>query len=161
MPSILARTLLHTGHLATFLVLLVSGLLLWSPSLRAAVTGGYSLVIRDSHRWGGVAFVVLPALILLRYGVRNVFVTPTQRTLRSLWQGIHLGFTVIMSVVFALTGFLLWGKGLFPERAVDASLAAHDWLTYAAIAFVAFHLFEVSAAALIARLQAAAAPVAE
>lgn len=161
MPSVLARTWLHTGHLLIFLLLLASGLLLWSPGLRAAVTGGYSLLIRETHRWGGVAFVVLPVPILFRFGVSSLFGAPAQRTLRTVWQGVHLGLTALISAVFALTGFLLWGKHLFPEQAVDASLEVHDWLTYGAIALVAFHLCEVSVAALIARLQAARAPVSE
>ncbi len=161
MPSVLARTLLHTGHLLIFLLLLASGWLLWSPDLRAAVTGGYSLLVRETHRWGGVAFVVLPVPILLRFGVKSLFGPPARRSLRTVWQGVHLGLTALMSAVFALTGFVVWGKHLFPEQAVEASLEVHDWLTYAAIALVAFHLCEVAVATLIARLQAATAPVTE
>ncbi len=157
MSPALARPLLHTAHLLTFLALLGTGLLLFLPGLRALITGGYSLLIRDTHRWGGVAFVVLPALVVLPCGVRGLFASPGPRTIRLVWQGIHVAVTVVVSAAFAMTGFVLWGKGLFPERVVDGSLAIHDWLTYAVLVLVSIHLLDVGVAAVAARLQAATA----
>ena len=94
MSTALARPLLHTAHLLTFALLFATGLLLFLPGLRGAVTGGHSLLIRNAHRWGGVAFVVLPLLIMLRFGVRSLAAAPAARTLRTLWQGGHVGLTV-------------------------------------------------------------------
>jgi cytochrome b subunit of formate dehydrogenase len=155
MSPTLARPLLHTVHLVTFLVLLGTGLLLFIPGLRAAVTGGYSQLLRDSHRWGGVAFVALPFLLIARFGARSVFAAPAQRTVRSLWQGAHVGITVLMGVVFTVTGFVIWAQRRMPESIADASRTAHDWLTYAAMALLALHLLEVGAAAVAARFKAA------
>lgn len=153
----LARPLLHTAHLVTFAVLLATGLLLFVPSLRAAVTGGYSLLIRETHRWGGVAFVALPAAIIVRAGARSVFVPPAERTLRTAWQGLHLGVTVLLGVVLTLTGFVLWGKRLAPEPILELSRTLHDWLTYGAVVLLAVHLGEVGVAAVVARVSAGAA----
>jgi hypothetical protein len=160
MSPALARPLLHTVHLLTFAVLLATGLLLFIPGLRAAITGGYSLLIRGTHRWGGVAFATLPVLIIVRYGVRHVFAPPPQRTLRTLWQGTHMGITLVMSVVFIVTGFIMWGRRSVPQSAADASQSMHDWFTYVAAVVVAAHLLEVGMAAMMARIRAAAATAA-
>jgi cytochrome b subunit of formate dehydrogenase len=156
MSPALARPLLHTIHLLTFVLLFVSGLLLLLPNLRAAITGGYSLVIRNTHRWGGIAFTALPILIIARFGPRAIFSAPPQRTLRTAWQGAHVMVTLVMGGIFALTGFVIWAKRLAPESLVDASQLTHDWLTYAAGLLVAAHLVEIGMAALIARVRAAA-----
>lgn len=160
MSPALARPLLHTAHLLTFAVLFASGLLLFVPGLRVAVTGGYSLLIRNTHRWGGVAFAALPLLIIARYGARTLFAPPPQRTLRTLWQGTHMGITLLMSAVFTVTGFVMWGHRAVSESVADASQSMHDWLTYAAAILVAAHLLEVGTAALVARFRAAAATAA-
>jgi hypothetical protein len=150
-----ARPLLHTIHLVTLSVLLLTGLLLFVPSLRAAVTGGHSQLIRDAHRWGGVAFVVLPVVLVVVCGPRNVFVAPAQRTLRTLWQGLHMGISIIMGGIFTLTGFAIWDKRLLSTSIMEGSRALHDWLTYAAVLLVALHLVEVGLASLLARIRAA------
>ncbi|MBP1688307.1 MAG: hypothetical protein H6Q33_4450 [Deltaproteobacteria bacterium] len=157
MAVALARPLLHTVHLVTFTVLLLTGLLLFVPGLRAALTGGYSQLIRDAHRWGGVAFAVLPVVVVLACGPRAIFAAPAQRTLRTLWQGLHMGVTCLVSVVFTVTGFAIWDKRLLPPSVLEGSRALHDWLTYAAAALVALHLVEVGLAGLLARIRAAGA----
>jgi cytochrome b subunit of formate dehydrogenase len=156
MSPILVRPLLHTAHLLTFLLLLATGLLLFLPGLRALITGGYSLVIRETHRWGGVAFVVLPGVLVLPCGVRRVFAVPGQRTGRKLWQGMHTSVTVLTGAMLALTGFILWGKRLFPEGIADSSLTAHDWLTFVGVAVLGMHVLDVGVAALFGRLQGVA-----
>ncbi len=155
-PS-LARPLLHTVHLLTFAILLATGLLLFVPGLRAAVTGGYSLQIRAAHRWGGVAFVILPALLILAAGARHVFRVPAQRTVTTVWQGLHTGITILFAVIFTATGFALWAEPSLPETLVDHSRSVHDWLTYAAALLVLLHLAQVGMAALVARFAAATA----
>jgi len=154
MSPALARPLLHTVHLLTFAALLVTGLLLFVPGLRVVVTGGYSLWIRETHRWGGVVFAALPALIVLRCGLRNLFRPPARRTLRTLWQGMHVAITFVMSAVFIGTGCVMWGRRAVPESVLDASQAMHDWFTYAAVVLVAAHLLEVGVAAVVARITA-------
>ncbi len=157
MPSAMARLLTHTTHLVTFVAVLLTGVLLFAPNLRAAFTGGYSLVIRDVHRWGGVAFALLPLLVIAIGGPRQVFDRPLRRSLRRLWQGAHMVLAVLMSVAFTATGLVLWGERRLSEPVVDFSRMVHDWLTYAAVVLVATHLFEIGLASLVARFGAAAA----
>ena len=157
MSPAIARPLLHTVHLLTFALLLGTGLLLFIPGLRAAVVGGYSLAIRQTHRWGGIAFAALPTIVIARFGARTIFAPPEQRTARSVWQGFHVAATVVMSAAFTLTGFVLWGKRLAPESLVESSVVVHDWLTYVVCVFVGLHLLDVGVAALATRFRAAAA----
>ncbi len=154
MSAALARPLVHTVHVLTFAALLATALLLLLPTLRATLTGGYSLLIRDTHRWGGVAFAVLPVAMVLYFGARAVFVAPAQRTWRTVWQGAHVGVTLLLGVVFTLTGFVIWWKRWLPDGLVDTSRSVHDGLTYVAIVLVGAHLLEVALAALVARVQA-------
>jgi len=153
----LARALLHTVHLATATLLFGTGLLLMFPTLRVQVTGGHSLLIRDAHRWGGVAFAVVPVVIVAVAGVRTTFAAPAVRTLRALWQGAHLGVTIAMGTVFTLTGVAIWEARRLPESLADLSRVAHDWLTWVLALLVAAHLAEVGFAALWTRLHGAAA----
>ena len=157
MSSALARPLLHMTHLLTFALLLATGLLLLLPGLRVAVTGGHSLLIRTAHRWGGVAFVVLPLLLLVRFGARSLAPAPAARTLRTLWQSGHVALTVGMSAAFTLTGAAIWAPRLLPDTFAEIGRSSHDWLTYAAGLVVAAHRLEVGIAALVARVRAAAA----
>lgn len=157
MSPALARPLLHTAHLLTFALLFATGLLLLLPGLRVAVTGGHSLLIRTAHRWAGVAFVVLPLLIMVRFGARALATVPAARTLRTLWQGGHVTLTVVMSGVFTLTGAAIWARRLLPEAFGELSRSTHDWLTYAAAVMLAAHLLEVGTAALVARVRATTA----
>lgn len=157
MPNAIARPLVHTVHTMTFLALFVSGLLLFVPDLRAVMTGGYSLVVREIHRWGGVAFFVLPLLVTLRYGVRNVFSPPAERTLRSLWQGLHIALTLLIALAFIVTGFVMWASTSVPESLLDPSRDLHDWLTYVVGALVGLHVVEVAVSAVIGRFRVAAA----
>ncbi len=156
MSPAMIRPLLHSVHVVTFGVLLATGLLLLLPGLRGAITGGYSQWIRDGHRWGGVAYAVLPLLICLRFGVRDLVPRPAVRTLRTVWQAIHTGITVLMGILFTVTGAVIWARRSMPENLVEASHTIHDLLTYAAIVLVATHLVEIGLAALVERFKMAA-----
>jgi hypothetical protein len=151
-----ARPLLHAVHLVTAALLLATGMLLLFPGLRAEVTGGHALVIRDAHRWGGVAFAALPALILARAGMRSLHAAPAAGTTRALWRGVHVGITVVTGAAFTLTGAAIWAARLAPDGVVDAARSVHDGLTWALIALVAVHLAAVGAAQ--RRAPAAAGP---
>jgi cytochrome b subunit of formate dehydrogenase len=157
MPRSLARPLLHTLHLATFVLLMASGVLMLSPELRAAVTGGYSLVIYNVHCWGGVAFLVLPVAVLVAAGGPAVLAAQQQGGMRSFWQSGHMLVTVGIGAALVATGFALWAKDFVSMATMDASLAVHDWLTYAAAALVALHLLELAGSGAAARIQEARA----
>lgn len=154
MPPALARPVLHTLHMLTFVILLATGVLMISPELRTAFTGGYSLVIRRAHLWSGVAFAVLPGIVVFPLGMRNVFVAPADRTARTFWQGLHLAITILIGAVFTATGFAIWEEGLVSEPLADFSRSTHNWLTWVAAGLLGLHLIEVGVAALVARVRA-------
>ncbi len=156
MPTHLARPLLHSVHLLTFLVLLVTGLLLFVPALREVVTGGYSLWIRGLHKWGGVAYLVLPAGLIAASG-RQALRPAAAGTWRGHLQAAHVAVTAAMTLAFAVTGFVIWAKRSVPPHVFDGAQAAHDWLTYAALTLLALHLAQVGVAATFARLEASSA----
>lgn len=147
-----ARPLLHTVHVLTFAALLATGLLLFVPALRETLTGGYSLWISAIHRWGGIAYVLLPAIVVLRGGVRATLVGDRPATIRGRWQGVHVAITAAMTLLFTVTGFVLWARRSVPDGLLDASQALHDWLTWAALILLAAHFLELGAAALRERL---------
>lgn len=151
-----AKPLLHTVHVLTFVVLFGTGLLLFLPGLRAAVTGGYSQVIRSGHRWGGLAYAVLPLLVIARFGPRAVFMSPSHPSLRSRLQGAHTLVTYAVGVVFVLTGAVMWAKDSVSEALFDAAQTTHDGLTWAVAVLVALHLAEVSVTAVATRMRGGA-----
>jgi cytochrome b subunit of formate dehydrogenase len=158
MSPAVARPLLHTAHLLTFVVVFGTGVLLFVPALREVITGGYSLLIRETHVWGGVVFGAAPVVVIAVAGVGNVFVPPATRTLRSYWQGAHVAITVLTSTVLTITGFVLWAKRAVPDSILEPSRAVHDGLTYVVAVLVALHLCEVGLAAVITRIRSATAP---
>ena len=60
-----ARRTLHVLHAANFLVLTATGLLIQFPDWRAALLGGYGMLMSSLHHWCGVVFGVLPVLLIL------------------------------------------------------------------------------------------------
>lgn len=152
MSTTVARPLLHALHTLTFAVLLGTGLLIYLPELRAAVTGGYSQWIRSGHRWAGVAFGALPLLVVAIFGPRAVFAPPARHTARTRWQGLHTVATVAIGVAFAASGFILWNPDSVSIRLLDASQTVHEWLAYTVTVLLGLHLVDVAAATVTARL---------
>lgn len=150
--KVFVRPLLHTVHLVTFVVLFATGLLLFVPELRAWTTGGYSLFIRRLHFWTGAASIVLPLAVLLRFGAASLRQATHGKSLRSMLKGAHFAITVAITVLFAVTGLVIWPADFPYESLVDASRTAHGWLTYVAAALLTLHLGQVAVAATIARM---------
>jgi len=149
----LARVVLHTVHLLAFLVLVATGVLLMTPSLRAAITGGYAVTLALAHKWASVGFVVLPAALLAWVGPHRLFAPPPVRTLRSYLQALHIGITVLLTLAFTGTGLVLWARRAMPLEILDPAQALHDSLTYIAIALFGTHLADVAVSALTARIR--------
>jgi len=153
----IARPLLHAIHTATFLALLATGLLLFIPELRSFATGGYSLAIVRIHRWAGVASVGLPFALLLCLGGPSALAPPRTHTLRGLLKGAHQAIVVAMTLLFAATGLIMWLQQPIYESIEDSSRLLHDWMTSAAGAFLAVHLFDVAIVGTVARISTATA----
>lgn len=138
------RAIFHGILAATFFFLTATGFLLFLPEFRGAVTGGYVGALRQWHRWVGVAFIVLPLPLLIRISV-NAY--RRERTSRRRgrqwlfqWRLAHASFTVLTTVLFAVTGLMVWWKVLFPLAVVDGALIMHRWLTYVSCVAFGAHL---------------------
>ena len=152
----IARPLLHAIHTATFLALFVTGLLLFVPELRALATGGYSLAIVRIHRWAGVASIGLPFALLVYLGGPAALAPPRTHTLRGLLKGTHQAIVVVLTLLFAATGFIMWLQQPIYESIEDSSRSLHDWMTYVAAVLLAVHLFDVAFIGTVARMTAGA-----
>jgi cytochrome b subunit of formate dehydrogenase len=141
----------------TFIVLLVSGLLILDPTLRSAVTGGYALTLSAVHRWSGVAFAVVPAAIAAAAGARRVLAPAEWGRARGYVQSLHTVVTVAMVAGFTVSGALLWRRDLVSMAVFDRALELHDALTYVGAALLAVHLLDIVAVAFAARWRAARA----
>jgi cytochrome b subunit of formate dehydrogenase len=133
----------HVAHAGSFLVLLATGALLFAPTFRAHLIGGYSLHVRLVHCWAGVVFVVatLPFVRAVLSTTRAA--APASDAARHAlrpWHRAHLLFTVGSAAAFTVTGFLLWQQQWFGLAVADSSASIHRWLTYLAAAVLAAHL---------------------
>jgi Ni,Fe-hydrogenase I cytochrome b subunit len=152
MTATRGRPLLHMIHLVTAVILFATGLLLLLPALRAQVTGGHSLEIRDAHRWAGVAFGALPAAIVGAVGARTAFAASRASAARRSWKRANVALTIATTVLFTLTGVGMWQGRRLPFAIADAARSAHRWLTWTFALLVAAHVAEVGFAAVRARL---------
>jgi cytochrome b subunit of formate dehydrogenase len=134
----------HLIHAFTFFVLLATGILLFSPTIRSRVVGGYSLSLGMIHWWTGIAFVLVTLPVarhpfrLARNGSGRGAPSPEERGRH--WRRFHLLFTLGSAVVFTATGLVLWFRGSFSLEITDASATIHLWLTYLATMIFAAHL---------------------
>lgn len=124
--------LAHGIYMLVFLVLVVTGVLLYSPDLRIMLTSGYSLLISKIHKYAGVAAV--PSLAA--YGIPLV----RNRTEPARWQRVHIIFVFASGALFILTGFALWCITNTHVVLVDMSLWIHRILTVLAMGFVCMHV---------------------
>jgi cytochrome b subunit of formate dehydrogenase len=146
----------HAAHAATFFILLATGVLLFSATLRSRVVGGYSLSLRSIHCWTGVAFAVA-TLVLVPIAFRLAGKGSAQATGRAgrwlyHWRRSHLVLTVGAAAALTVSGWVLWQQGSFTLELMDASAAVHRWLTYVSAVVLAAHL---SVAAIVSRAERA------
>lgn len=142
MPVAIARILAHAVHGFAFLLLVVTALLLTFPELRAEVTGGYALTLASLHRWIGVAFVALPAALLLSAGARRCL-APAEDGGPGHLRLVHTALVVALSAVFLLSGLALWARASVSSGVFDAARAVHLAAMWIALAALAAHLGEV------------------
>jgi formate dehydrogenase subunit gamma len=149
---------LHWANAIGFFVLLASGLILYLPSL--AVLVGRRPLIQDVHFWSGVAWVcILAAIALLgdRRGLGRLAREvdrfdrddlrwllgrrPAPQGRLNAGQKLNVALTAAFTVLFLVSGLLLW----FGERDTSFRFAStvvlHDGLMYAALVLLVGHLY--------------------
>ena len=149
---------LHWANAVFFFFLLVTGLMLYLPSLSVAV--GRRTLVQDVHFWSGIAWVgALVAIVLVgdRRGVvrtareidgfdRDDFrwlagKKPAPQGRFNAGQKINAALTAAFTVLFLVSGLLLW----FGERDTSWRFAStvllHDGLMYVSLALLLGHLY--------------------
>jgi formate dehydrogenase subunit gamma len=148
---------LHWTHASAFLVMLATGLVLYLPGLAATV--GRRPLVKDVHVYTALAWLAALALIALlgdRRGLRG-----TLRELEYLdaddraWlrgrrrpqgrfnagQKLNAAITAGLSVLFALSGGLLWLGERNTSFRFASTIVVHDWVTYVSLALLVGHLY--------------------
>jgi formate dehydrogenase subunit gamma len=149
---------LHWVNAAGFFVLLGSGLVLYLPSLAAAV--GRRPMVKDVHFWAGVGWVSALALVALlgdRRGLLrtareiDVFDPEDVRWLRrrrpapqgrfNAGQKVNAALTAAFLVLFFVSGMLLWLGERDTKFRFASTVVLHDGLLYASLALLVGHLY--------------------
>ena len=149
---------LHWVNALGFFLLLVTGLILYLPSLEVLV--GRRPLIKDVHFWGGVGWISALALVALLGDRRGLLRTAREfdrfdpedvRWLRrrlpapqgrfNAGQKVNASLTAAFTLLFLVSGLLLW----FGERDTRFRFAStvilHDGLMFAALALLVGHLY--------------------
>jgi formate dehydrogenase subunit gamma len=148
---------LHWANALGFFVLLVSGLMLYLPSLEMAV--GRRPLIKDIHFWSGIGWVALLAAVFLLGDRRGLL-----RTARELetfdaddraWlvrkrsregrfnagQKINAALTAAFFVLFVVSGLLLWLGERDTAFRFASTVVLHDGLMYVSLILLTGHLY--------------------
>jgi formate dehydrogenase subunit gamma len=148
--------LLHWVNALGFFFLLATGLILYLPSLSIIVARRQ--LIQDMHFWSGVAWLGVLALVLV-VGARR-FVR-TARELESFdrddlrWlrgkkapqgrfnagQKINAALTAAFTVLFGVSGLLLWFGERDTRYRFASTVILHDGLMYVSLALLVGHLY--------------------
>jgi formate dehydrogenase subunit gamma len=148
--------LLHWANALGFFVLLATGLALYLPSL--AVLVGRRPLVQEVHFWSGVAWIAVLAAICLAGGRRLL------RTARDLdgfdrddarWllgrhapqgrfnagQKLNAALTAAFTVLFFVSGLLLWVGERDTRYRFASTVVLHDGLMYASLVLLLGHLY--------------------
>lgn len=134
----------HWVNATFFLYLLGTGLILFLPRLSRLV--GRRPLIKDLHFWGGLGWIAALALIALLGDTRGLW-----RTLRELetldhrrfnpGQKVNAILNAAITVLFVISGLLLWLGERDTRFRFAGTLLVHDWLMYVSLVLFLGHLF--------------------
>ena len=149
--------LLHWVNAAGFFFLLVTGLILYLPSLSVLVSRRQT--VQGIHFWGGVGWLgALAAVVVL--GGRRMLATAREierfddddlRWLRrrgrapqgrfNAGQKINAALTAAFAVLFGVSGLLLWFGEQDTRFRFASTVILHDGLMYVSLGLLAGHLY--------------------
>ena len=149
---------LHWANAVFFLFLLASGLVLYLPSL--AVLVGRRPLVQSLHFWTGITWVcVLAAIVAVgdRRGIREtareidrfdaddvrwlVGRRPAPQGRFNAGQKINTALTVAFTVLFFVSGLLLWVGERDTRFRFASTVILHDGLMYVSLALLVGHLY--------------------
>ena len=148
--------LLHWVNAAGFFFLLVTGLILYLPSLSVLVSRRQT--VQAIHFWGGVGWLAaLAAVVVL--GFRRLLATAREIEQFDrddvLWlrgrktpqgrfnagQKVNAALTAAFAVLFGVSGLLLWFGEQDTRFRFASTVILHDGLMYISLALLAGHLY--------------------
>jgi formate dehydrogenase subunit gamma len=134
----------HWVNASFFLYLLATGLILYLPALSRDV--GRRPLLKDLHFWGGVGW--FPALLLVALAgdsrgilraAREVEVLEHDRF--NVGQKINAILTAAFSVLFLVSGLLLWLGERDTRFRFASTVTLHDALLYVSLILLVGHLY--------------------
>jgi formate dehydrogenase subunit gamma len=154
----LTERLLHWIHASAFFVLLGSGLVLYLPTLSAAVAR--RPLIKDIHFWTGISWAGAIMLVstlgnrrALAETIREIdlfdrddrrFLTGMTRAPQGRFnagQKVNAVLTAAFATLFLLSGLLLWYGERDTRFRLGGTVFLHDTLMYVSVVIVAGHLY--------------------
>ncbi len=151
-----AERLLHWVNAAGFFFLLATGLILYLPRLSVLVSRRQT--IQYIHFWGGVAWLAALAVVVL-LGVRRLLATAREldtfdsddlRWLRgrgapqgrfNAGQKINAVLTAAFTILFGVSGLLLWFGEQNTRYRFASTVVLHDGLMYVSLLLLVGHLY--------------------
>ncbi len=149
---------LHWANAGFFLFLLGSGLVLYLPSL--AILVGRRPIVQSLHFWSGIAWVCVLALIAVlgdRRGLRRLAREidsfdaddvrwllgrrPAPQGRFNAGQKLNTALTAAFTVLFLVSGLLLWFGERDTRFRFASTVVLHDGLLYASVALLLGHLY--------------------
>jgi len=133
--------LVHAAQFLFFIAALVTGFLLFSPTLRSAITSGYSALIKEAHRYGGRAHILLVLALVALWAWSRIKLPGFVIDRWQLWRMAHVALIGLAAVGLGATGFVLSARNSFSLTLFDYSFTTHLMLTYLSCAIIATHVF--------------------
>jgi formate dehydrogenase subunit gamma len=149
---------LHWANAVFFFFLLVTGLALYLPSL--AVLVGRRPLVQSVHFWSGVAWIAVLAAIVLagdRKGIRRtareldrfdrddirwlLARRPAPQGRFNAGQKINAALTGAFTILFAVSGVLLWLGERDTSLRFASTVVLHDGLMYVSLVLLIGHLY--------------------
>jgi formate dehydrogenase subunit gamma len=153
-----AERLLHWMNAAGFLLLLGTGLILYLPSLSVLVQR--RTLIQDVHFWGGIGWISSLVLTVAFVDPRGFFRTfrelddfdrddlewlrgrrPVPQGRFNAGQKINAALTGAFTVLFFVSGLLLWIGERDTRYRFASTVILHDGLMFAALILLVGHLY--------------------
>ncbi len=140
----LTQRAVHWVHATAFVILLVTGLCLYLPSLAEIV--GRRPLVKSIHIYTAIAWAIALALIVVFGDRRSLWraarelddLTPSRM---NVGQKLNSIVTAAFALLFALSGFFLWYGERDTRFRIPQALLVHDWLLYVSFFLFVGHLF--------------------
>jgi formate dehydrogenase subunit gamma len=134
----------HWVNAAFFFYLLATGLILYLPTLSTEV--GRRPLIKDLHFWGGVGWIAALVLVALAGDTRGLLRTAREVEVLehdrfNVGQKINAILTAAFTLLFLVSGLLLWLGERDTRFRLASTVTLHDALLYVSLILLVGHLY--------------------